>query len=584
MSIFKQSKNKSSVNDVINNTDKNIVITERPRICCIDLDEETITALQKSGANIYSGTLGSKIRVPNHKHRSSHQILLHYDFPPNLHEFDIIIIDLNNFKTIEYKAEEHIRDTHTGKSSLSLLSSYPETLFDPRPLSSLILSNQLRKISNRKYLVVAFTSESYDIEYDSVIISEGDYERQVIQKQNIYSFWGYVPTAEPKYGKEITICKMRIDMQSLLEKYKKDTTYNQTFNHPTIWANGNSTLDSRYFPLVTNLNGDIVSYLEGNEFENLIVLPQIKDKSNFILEFLSKVAPSIFPELFPYSTTFNWKEQAEYWLPKHSDLLDDRAKIEAEYEKKIQENQKKIEDNLKRHLFLQDILTETGNKLVTALIKYLKWLGFDNVKDFDEIKSNPSILEEDIQIVLSNGLLVIECKGIGGTSSDSDCNQISKIKHRRCKERNQFDVFALYVVNHQRYLPPLKRQIPPFSEHQIQDAKNDERGLLSTWQLFNLYFEISEGLISKEEARKSILEFGLVQFRPKDLCFVSETTEIFNEGRVCIVNIDNVTISIEDELFIEKNGKFSKVKLPLTTNLSNSGDVQVLNIISLMIF
>ena len=53
----------------------------------------------------------------------------------------------------------------------------------------------------------------------------------------------------------------------------------------------------------------------------------------------------------------------------------------------------------------------------------------------------------------------------------------------------------------------------------------------------------------------------LVQFRPKDLCFVSETTEIFNEGRVCIVNIDNVTISIEDELFIEKNGKFSKVKL-----------------------
>ena len=113
----------------------------------------------------------------------------------------------------------------------------------------------------------------------------------------------------------------------------------------------------------------------------------------------------------------------------------------------------------------------------------------------------------------------------------------------------------------QRYLPPLKRQIPPFSEHQIQDAKNDERGLLSTWQLFNLYFEISEGLISKEEARKSILEFGLVQFRPKDLCFVSETTEIFNEGRVCIVNIDNVTISIEDELFIEKNGKFSKVKL-----------------------
>ena len=170
-------------------------------------------------------------------------------------------------------------------------------------------------------------------------------------------------------------------------------------------------------------------------------------------------------------------------------------------------------------------------------------------------------LEEDIQVELPDGLLIIECKGIGGTSTNSDCSQISKVKHRRRKERDKFDVYALYVVNHQRYLPPLKRQNPPFTKHQIQDARNDERGLLSTWQLFNLYSEIENKTITKEEARKLILEFGLVDFRPKGLIYVYEPTELLKEGTICIVNIDNILLCVNDELIVEKDGKFERVSI-----------------------
>lgn len=561
MALFGEKKDKEIIKTKPKQLEEKVSIIKRPRICCIDLNEDTISLLGKTGANIIEGTLGSKIKVPNTMIRESHQLLLNYNFPTNLHEFDIIIIDLDNSKTIDYKPDEHVRETHTGKSSTCLLSSYPETLFDPRPLASYILKGRLHQITNRKYLVVVFSSAEYYIDYEPIEITEKYTERRGIQKYNIYSFWDFIPLADQKVGKEIIISKMISDFQSLLEKYKTDSFYNQTFHHPTTWANDEQVKDEKYFPLMTNMNEDIISYLEFNENENLILLPQIKDKSNFLVEFLSKIAPSIYPELFPYSTTFSWKEQKEYWLPKHSVLLDKKSDIVRETEGKIEEIEKKIEENRSKYSFLHELLTGTDDSLVKSLIKYLKWLGFEKVTDYDQTDSKSNILEEDIQVELTEGLLIIECKGIGGTSTDSDCSQISKIKHRRCKERGKFDVFALYVVNHQRYLPPIKRQNPPFTGNQIQDARNDERGLLTTWQFFNLFFDIEKDIITKEEARKLLLRYGLVSFKPENLTYIFEPTEILKDGEVCIINIENILLQKGEEILIEKNGRFEKVEI-----------------------
>jgi len=242
-------------------------------------------------------------------------------------------------------------------------------------------------------------------------------------------------------------------------------------------------------------------------------------------------------------------------------------------------SEQKIEENIERFSFLHEIISETGDKLTSSLIKFFNWFGFDNVNDFDKTNTNSLALEEDIQVKLPKGLLIIECKGIGGTSTDADCSQISKIKHRRCKERKNFDVFALYIVNHQRYLPPLNRKNPPFTNHQIEDAKNDERGLLTTWQLFQLYFDIEAGVITKEEAREMILEYGLIEFTPKGLSLLYEPNEIFSDGHVCIVNLDNVSLKVDDDLFIEKNGRFKKVRIismqenGIVVNEASTGEV-----------
>ncbi len=158
------------------------------------------------------------------------------------------------------------------------------------------------------------------------------------------------------------------------------------------------------------------------------------------------------------------------------------------------------------------------------------------------------------------GLLIIEVKGLNGTSKDSECSQISKIRHRRCKERNRFDVYALYIVNNERNVEPLKRTIPPFNDNQIQDAINDDRGLMYTWQLFNLYVNIENGFISKEDARNCFIQTGLVGFTPT-LKELGTPYKFYQNHTVICVELNNNTIHVGDTLAYENDGRFHSIKV-----------------------
>lgn len=558
MKIFDKKKTKRPIPDKIQEL---VETAERPLVCCLDLSAEDIDALKKDGINIYQGTLGKKIKVPNYEDDNNHQLLLNFIFPQNLHEYDIFILNLNNSKTIDYKSDDYIRKDITGKSYFYFQSSYPETLFDPRPISSSVLNNKLDKITNRRCLMIVFTTGNYAIDYELVEISSKGARRKGVETYNIYSFFDHIPLGHSMFGKEMKTLSMRSDLQALLNKHIDGAVYNQTFNHPTIRKNNEQVKDEKYFPLLVNQNEDIISYYNRSDHFDLFILPQFKNKGAFLSEFLKVIAPSILPELFPFSTQYLWKENKEYWLPNEEKLELERKKVEKEYEQKLRSIDKKITQNKAEYAFLHEILTETGDALVDSLIKYLKWLGFTKIRDMDKESDALRIKEEDLQIEIDSKLLVIEVKGIGGTSTDSECSQISKIKHRRCKERDAFDVFALYLVNHQRYMPPLKRKNPPFTKEQISDAENDERGLLTTWQLFNLYFDIQNRILTKEEARDMFIELGFVEFTPKNLILIDEPKKIFKEGFVCIVNIDSIKLKVGEDLIIEKNGRYLKSKI-----------------------
>lgn len=561
MGIF--NKDKTTTNGKVKTAEtpkEELRIVERPRICSVDLTQSDFESLKAERHNLFQGTLGAIMKIQNNSRHSSAYILLDYTLPVNFHEYDILILDLTNEQKKDYKPDEHVlRDTRR-KSIVQLTCSYPTTIFDPRPLTSSFLAGYVNEIHGRKFLQIVFACDSYEVEYEKVQITDDYPQRLANESHSIYSFYNSIPLSGSRTGKEVTLCSVRDDLFNLLTKHSKDLTYEQTFYHPTTWSSEKGNYpDPNFIPLLNNINNEIISFVKFDEQLVTFVFPNFKDKASFLSEFLKNICPSILPELFPFSTQFKWKESQEYFLPNHSTLLDEKYQIEQDFNKKNSEIENKIAENINKFKFLHDLITETGDPLVHAVHRLLKWLEFDNVLIKDE--HSTSILEEDIQVEHENGLLIIETKGIGGTSTDSDCSQIAKIKLRRCKERNAFDVSALYIVNHQRYQPPLTRRNPPFTDIQITDALNDERGLLSTWQLFNLYYDITGGIITKAEARNELLKFGLIEFRPRTKDKLTPPKQILKDGHVAIIDITNIKLKVGQTLVAEKNNKYFKTKI-----------------------
>lgn len=181
----------------------------------------------------------------------------------------------------------------------------------------------------------------------------------------------------------------------------------------------------------------------------------------------------------------------------------------------------------------------------------LEWLGFENVVSMDETVKEGEDFQEDLQIHLAeNALLIIEVKGLYGTSKDNECSQISKIELRRIHECKYSNVHSLYIVNNERGKEPLKRQVPPFTESQIKDAKYALRAMTYTYQLFNLYFEIETGIISKGEARKAFFQNGLIDFHTN---FKSLGTpyDYFKNNKVACIELHDTILSVGNKVYFE---------------------------------
>ena len=97
--------------------------------------------------------------------------------------------------------------------------------------------------------------------------------------------------------------------------------------------------------------------------------------------------------------------------------------------------------------------------------------------------------------------------------------------------------------------------MPPFNTTQIQDAINDERSLAYTWQLFNLYFNIENGLISKEEARMRFMSNGLLDFNPK-LTELGIPYNYYQHNTIVCLDIGDHEIRVGDTLTYERNGRY----------------------------
>jgi hypothetical protein len=573
-SIVKSTKTSKALPPVSDESNNEIThFQKRPMICLIDLSESVTESLESEGFNCTISSLGSPVEIPNVKERQRHLCLLNSLIPPNLHEYDIIIIDLAESKPVPYNASDHKYASTRLASQLYFSCEFPQTIFDPKPFVSAQIHDEIKEILAKESILIIFADENYVIDYYPVELSNNGWRSKNTVAVDNYSFLPGL-TSTNKTGYETTIpSAITGNFGNLLHKYNDKFFYTITFRHPTKWNSEQrvNEKDKNFIPLVMNSSDEIVSFAEMSDSSLLFVFPQLKDKTTFLLDLMQSYLPQMRPNLFPFNTKFIWINEQEYRLPNEAELLTTKESLIHEYHQKMTIAEEKIQQNRLEYQFLHDLLTESGNELVKAVEHYLHWLGFNNVINCDLVYSGQN--EEDLQVVLDNGLLVIEVKGIGGTSKDNECSQISKIRYRRIKERQSVDVFALYIVNHQRYQSPLYRLNPPFSKQQIEDAKSDERGLLTTYDLFKLFFAIDKNFITKSDARKSLLEYGLVTFEPSNCIFIGTAQEIYYNGFVGIFILDNETIKLGDELIVNENGIYRQIKV--VTLKDHDNDVQM---------
>ncbi|WP_315276436.1 hypothetical protein [Prevotella histicola] len=532
---------------------------KKTKICAIDLEDDILSFLKKD-FEVFEGTMGAKIDTSQRINRyDSVKLLPNYDFPANIQEYDILIQDMGYQKVIPYSEEEHVKKYITGTDIFYLYSVYPETLFNPIPYSSKLLNIELQKHRERPLIKIIFQGKIYSVTYKKYNAGE-NYTTGggcFTNYEHIQNYCGKTSLS----GRDVIPCKNTFT-QAIFGNTTVGYSYQQIYCHPTTWENS-VRKNEHFIPLLTTRAGDIISYFYMDKYDITIMLPQSENKLELLKNVFNELLYIKFSEYFPFIEAAAWKNTPMYFLPNQQELLDKEKQLTKKYQEDLSKIELQKEANSKQYTFLHSLLTDTGDNLVKAVIDFLQWLGFSNIVDADTTKKEEDIREEDIQVDLGDaGLLIIEVKGINGTSTDAQCSQIHKIKFRRCEERRAFDVYALYIVNNERNIEPLKRTRPPFKDVQIKDAQKDKRGLAYTWQLFNLFFDIENGFISKAEARESLINaYGLVDFPPTNLRRLGEPYNYYKKNTVICIEIKNLIIKVGDHFAYRQNDRWHKTRI-----------------------
>lgn len=527
------------------------------RVLSIDMGQEVVDFLRKENLETYDGTFGPFVDARNVDYCWDRlPIYLEQDLPDNLHEYGVVIEDLGfERKTISYDLEQidkqkAIADTDSSFKSLCLAK--PINVFDPVPFCCFLLKSNF-ETKKGELIKIIFQAPKNEVQYSGIRMSNNIHSIGVFSNyQNIVDF-----TQKSLSGDRVKLVNEYRLSEILFSGLENQLSYLQTFFHPSIPKNGSYDTEPNphFIPLLLNEQGDIISYVYFEKKTCTFVLPQIENKVVLLERLFTNCLYRNFSELFPLQTKNTWLTKKEYELPEIVQLCEEKEEARQIYENTIEQKDKSIAEIRKKYNFLYAMLTETGDSLVNNVKQYLEWLGFDNVQSMDEEVKEGEDFQEDLQIHLANNeLLIIEVKGLHGTSKDNECSQISKIELRRIHERKYSNVYALYIVNNERGKEPLKRQMPPFTETQIKDAEFAHRAMAYTYQLFNLYFEIETGIISKEEARNALFQNGLVDFR-SNFKSIGKPYDYFKNNKVACIELHDTILSVGDKVYFEDDRK-----------------------------
>ena len=515
-------------------------------VCCLDLTQDCIDYLKSLELNVYEGTLGSVYTINwGRQNYGTKPVLIDIDIPANLHEYHVFIHDMENPHVREYNTSDHYTSHVESDSERHLECRYPVNTLDLRPFGTQRLSKRFQGNADEKRLEIIFVGKENSVEYYSNVV-DGTDPRSIGECSNIEG-WNLAYGNE-KHGNRVVLDDNSVS-KKLFEGRKNQVKYCRVFTLPTEMDGDERVIDQHFISLLSNESGECISYIYLYSDDYIkIVLPQVEDKAGLLKDLFENVLFPVCSDYFPDIEAKRWIHKDEYAVPAELAI---QEKIEAkrkEFTVEIALLEDESERIREQYTFLKDLLTATGSELVQAVKKYLEWLGFESVEDKDETLTVGELKEEDLNLNYDGNLVLIEVKGITGTSTDAECSQVDKIVQRRIKKLRTTDVHGVYVVNHRKNVEPLKRPIPPFNTQQIDDAVAQDRTLVYTMQLFSLYSDIENGYITKDEARRCFMKPGLADFHYSFNSLGIPYSYFQNDTVVC-VELKGTQISVGDVLF-----------------------------------
>lgn len=519
---------------------------EKTNVCCLDLTKECIDYLKSLDLNVYEGSLGSVFNI--NWGRATYgvkTVLLDVDLPANLQEYHVFIHDMENPHNKEYNEEKHHVKNIDNIDKRHLECRYPVNTLDLRPYGLSRLTSRFRDNSVQKRIEIIFVGCENVVTYQSNNVS--GYDPKPVGTYSNIKGWNLVSNKE-KYGKRVKLEENGLS-KTLFEGRLNNVKYNREFMLPAEFEGEERVTDKHFISLLNNEEGACVSYMYfySDDFVKF-VLPQVEDKAGLLKDLFEKVLFRFLSDYFPDVEARNWIHSDSYMLPEELDIQrkieSKREELEIEIEK-LEEEAAAIQEKNKH---LKQLLTETGGTLVSAVKSFLEWIGFEGVVDKDETLEEGQLKEEDLCFEYEGRHVLVEVKGINGTSTDSECSQIDKIVTRRMRQLKSTDVHGIYIVNSQKNIEPLKRQKPPFNDMQIKDAKGQSRTMVCTTQLFTLYSDVDNGYISREKARECFMEPGLADFH-SELISLGEPYDYFKKDTVVCLELNDIMVKVGDMLF-----------------------------------
>ena len=539
---------------------KEQILYEKPKIIIIDMPEFIAENIKSLGFNIVSGTFGSPFKVGMKD--DFIPVPLNHSLP-NISEQEVIIVDLNQPEIINNQqhhvitpyTEWYYASCHTGE-------------IDPRPIVMDAFKECLNRLYNSGCIFIIFSAPDLhqSMYYGSKLGNKADIEITNWTFLNIFSYLG----RNDDSGKEIFYSKSG-DLLSIfpfLSSIKEDSFFKVSFE-----PYGN--LEENWTPLLWNKYDKCIGGIIHEKEKGLIlILPQISNKEEVVVSLLKESLPDLRPKLFPDLVSGKWLERDEYEFESIVQLKSEIARITEKANYEIDEIDKKIAQEREQWGYLHRILIGTGTQLVKDIEHTLKLI-FDDIINIDEKTPEGANVQEDLQINDKNEKILVEIKGLSGFPNESDIAQLTKYIVRRADEWNSTDVRGLFIVNHERNIPPLERRNDlVFTPEQIRDANMSKITLFTSWELYSLVKGMQRWKWDRSMIQDLFYKNGRISGVPSFYKQVGTIANYFEEKKAVAIDIVNGKLVKGNTIaFRTPNGYFEQkiVSLQINSKTVNEG-------------